>query len=281
MRFSNAATIIGLAAAILLTPGELRAQPALTTIQDTLYKADGAPFEGLLRINWRSFEGPDAENVPTNNLTVRVTGGRLHIRLVPTTTAPKASYYSVRYVASGAVQFTEIWSVPQSATPLRVRDVRIEWPPMTTAMAAELTNVTIQDVEGLPAALDARPVKGAGYTASRAAVISASGELEAATGSPGDCVRVDGTSAPCSSGAAAAIGFVDSETPLGTVDGANATFTLGAAPNPAGSLKLFRNGLLQKQGLDYTLTGNTITFLGAAIPQPGDVLLADYRTGGN
>jgi len=281
VRFSNASTIIGLAAAILLTPGGLRAQPALTTIQDTLYKADGAPFEGLLRINWRSFEGPDAENVPTNNLTVRVTGGRLHIRLVPTTTAPKASYYSVRYVASGAVQFTEIWSVPQSATPLRVRDVRIEWPPMTTAMAAELTNITIQDVEGLPAALDARPVKGAGYTASRAAVISASGELEAATGSPGDCVRVDGTSAPCSSGAAAAIGFVDSETPLGTVDGANATFTLGAAPNPAGSLKLFRNGLLQKQGLDYTLTGNTITFLGAAIPQPGDVLLADYRTGGN
>ncbi len=281
MRFSSASTIISMAAAILLVPAGLRAQPALTTIQDTLYKADGSPFEGVLRINWRSFEGPDAVNVPTNNLTVKVTAGRLHVRLVPTTTAPIASYYSVRYVASGAVQFTEIWSVPQSATPLRVRDVRIEWPPMTSAVVAELTNVTIQDVQGLPEALDARPVKGSGYTASRAAVIGATGELEAATGAASDCVRVDGTSAPCSSGAAAAIGFVDSETPLGTVDGANATFTLGAAPNPAASLKLFRNGLLQKQGLDYTLTGNTITFLGNAIPQPGDVLLADYRTGGN
>lgn len=281
MRYLSAKTIIGPAVVAFLLPVAALAQPALTTIQDTLYKADGSPFEGVLRINWRSFEGPDATNVPTNHLTVEVRAGRLHVRLVPTTTAPQASYYSVRYVASGSVQFTEIWSVPQSATPLRVRDVRIEWPPMTTAMAAELTNITVADVQGLSAALDARPVKGTGYTASRAAVIGASGELEAATGAASDCVRVDGTSVPCSSGAAAAIGFVDSETPLGTVDGANATFTLGAAPNPAASLKLFRNGLLQKQGIDYALAGNTITFLGGAVPQPGDILLADYRTGGN
>ena len=40
--------------------------PPLTTIQDTLYKADGTPFEGVLTVNWKSFEGPDASNVPTN-----------------------------------------------------------------------------------------------------------------------------------------------------------------------------------------------------------------------
>jgi hypothetical protein len=31
------------------------AQPPLTTIQDTLYKADGTPFNGLLIISWNSF----------------------------------------------------------------------------------------------------------------------------------------------------------------------------------------------------------------------------------
>jgi len=39
-----------------------------------------------------------------------------------------------------------------------------------------------------------------------------------------------------------------------------------------------RNGLRQAQGGDYTLTGNQITFVPGAIPQVGDILLADYWT---
>jgi hypothetical protein len=37
--------------------------------------------------------------------------------------------------------------------------------------------------------------------------------------------------------------------------------------------------MLQKTGQDYTLTGSTVTFAAAAVPQPGDTLLASYRTG--
>jgi len=37
------------------------------------------------------------------------------------------------------------------------------------------------------------------------------------------------------------------------VDGTNATFALSYAPTPSASLLLFRNGLLQKAGVDYTL----------------------------
>jgi hypothetical protein len=44
---------------------------------------------------------------------------------------------------------------------------------------------------------------------------------------------------------------------------------------------LYRNGILQKQGLDYSLTNQNITFIPQAIPQPGDVLLASYRTAGS
>ena len=55
------------------------------------------------------------------------------------------------------------------------------------------------------------------------------------------------------------------------------TFTLLAAPLPASSLQLSRNGILLKAGLDYVLSVNVITFTSAAIPQIGDVLQASYR----
>jgi hypothetical protein len=70
---------------------------------------------------------------------------------------------------------------------------------------------------------------------------------------------------------------VDGEVPGGTLDGSNATFTLANTPNPASSLALFRNGLLQKQSGDYTLSANSISFQTGAVPQPGDALLASYR----
>ena len=76
-----------------------------------------------------------------------------------------------------------------------------------------------------------------------------------------------------------AVAFVDEETPAGTIDGANAAFTLGATP-VAGSLKLYKNGFRQRRGTgnDYTLTGGTITYEAGNIPQTGDIHLADYRS---
>jgi hypothetical protein len=255
----------------------------LTTIDDTLYKADGTPFEGVLMINWKSFEGPGMANVPTNRLSVRVRDGRLFAKLVPTTTAPTAAYYSVRYVASGSVQFTELWSVPASETPLRVRDIRIAWPPSTTAIVAPATDIQIADVAGLETALDNRASKGVGYPAiedenweNRVAVIGQQGSLIPAVGNIADCVRVDGTTGPCGSGGGGT-GFYDNQTPTGAINGSNATFTLTEPPVPAQSLLLYRNGLLQMHGVDYTLSSDTISFLPVSVPLPGDVLLASYR----
>lgn len=54
--------------------------------------------------------------------------------------------------------------------------------------------------------------------------------------------------------------FADNETPTGTIDGANATFTLDFEPNPTSSLLLWLNGVYQNQGSDYTLSGNVITY---------------------
>jgi hypothetical protein len=74
-----------------------------------------------------------------------------------------------------------------------------------------------------------------------------------------------------------AIAFQDQEIPVGVIDGVNLVFTLAFAPSPATSLQLVRGGLTYKQGDDFTLAGNVITFLPASIPLPGDELVAWYR----
>lgn len=249
--------------------------PPLTTIQDTLYKADGSTFEGTLAINWKSFEAPDASSIPTNNLSIRVVKGIVNLKLVPTTTAPSPAYYSVRYVTDGAVQYTEYWSVPPSASRLRVRDIRVTWPPESGAVGGgQVGNIQLPDVEGLAEELSIRPTKGLSYLASRAAVIGSTGELESAAGDPNDCVRVDGSAGPCG---APLPSFVDGETPSGVIDGVNLSFTLSGTPEPVASLQVFRNGLLQKRGTDYTISGSSLVFVPASVPQAGDLLLAYYR----
>lgn len=72
------------------------------------------------------------------------------------------------------------------------------------------------------------------------------------------------------------------ETPAGTIDGANKVFTLVGTPNPVDSLELFSiavaavTGTLQIQGLAYTLSGNTITYVTA--PGVGSSHRARYRS---
>ena len=73
------------------------------------------------------------------------------------------------------------------------------------------------------------------------------------------------------------VGFVDGETPAGAVNSVNAAFTLAQTPSPAASLALYRNGIRVRSGLDYTITGNSVTFASGSIPQTGDVLQCSYR----
>jgi hypothetical protein len=70
---------------------------------------------------------------------------------------------------------------------------------------------------------------------------------------------------------------IHGEIPAGSIDGSNVVFTLKNLPSPSSSVTLYRNGLRQSLGGDYTLSGATITFLSGSTPQPGDSLVADYQ----
>lgn len=255
------------------------AQPALTTIQDVLYRADGSRYNGTIFIKWDSFLAGDASNIATANITLPIVNGVLRVQLVPTTTASAGAQYNVTYNNAGVNQFTEVWSVPLSNVALRVRDVRVSSgsivgpPPVTSP-------VQIGDVVGLQNELALRPLAGVGFTVGRTAVINSSGQIDGAAGNLSDCVRVDGSSGPCGSGGGGGgvlPSFADGEIPSGTINGSNTVFTLVNSPSPASSLDLYRNGLLMKQTSDYTLVNNVATFVTAATPQPGDALVAVYR----
>lgn len=268
-----------LLAAITMTSGAFAA-PALSTIQDLLYKADGARFNGTLTISWNSFQAADNSTIVQQSSTVTVKDGNLRVQLVPSTTSTPAIYYSVVYNSDGKVQFREVWSVPSSGQPLKVRDVRVNTPtgssggPGGPAPSPQTGTIEEADVIGLIADLEARPLKGPGFAPNRVAFINSLGQIEAVLGSDGDCIRVDGSTGPCGTVAPA---FIDNEPPAGIVDGSNRAFTLESTPDPESSLVVYRNGLLQKVGIDFTLNARTITFVPGAVPQSGDILMASYR----
>ncbi len=277
IRFGVALAAMGMAWSVTAA-----AAPPLTAIADVIYKADGTRFNGIAIIEWKSFQAVDLSTIATHSVTVAIRDGVLQVRLVPTTNASVGAYYSVRYHSDGRIQFDEIWAVPPSSTTLRLKDVRVTSasPGVTVLPPEEETEISIADVVGLADELAARPSMGPGYAAGRTAYISETGLLEAVAGSPSDCVRVDGTAGPCAAAASEGIAFIDGETPAGVVDGSNGIFTLAGAPDPAESLTLYRNGIRQKAGLDFTLSETTIMFVPAATPQPGDVLVAAYRRPG-
>lgn len=275
--------------AVTLLAGFAAGAPTLTTIQDVLYKADGTLFNGTLTITWNSFQSVDNSDIVSQITTVNVIDGNLLMQLVPSSTATPSILYSVTYNSDGRVQFQENWSVPPSATPLRIQDVRVAGASSASGSgglggsggggtAGGLSSaIPESQVTGLLADLAVRPVKGPAFAAGRTAIVDASGLIESATGNATDCMHVDGSSGSCGG---ATPTFVDGDLPAGIVDGSNATFVLTAVPAPATSLSVYRNGVLQKPALDYTATGNSIQFAIASTPRPGDTLLASYRTGG-
>ena len=95
------------------------------------------------------------------------------------------------------------------------------------------------------------------------------------------CIPLDGTTLQIVGGKLTAIvppaptvTDVYDEVPAGTIDGTNRVFTLAATPI-AGTVRLYFNSGRQKAGVDYTVTGRTITL--SFSPRAGDVLFADYR----
>ena len=77
--------------------------PQLTTIQDILYKADGSRFNGILTINWGSFQSTDSANIVMQSVTVKVVTGICACNWCRR--RRPVAYYTVVYNSDGRCNF--------------------------------------------------------------------------------------------------------------------------------------------------------------------------------
>src|SRR5271163_4691838 len=99
MMFARSSIRIGVAC--VLFSAVALGQPALTTISDTLFKADGTRFNGLAQITWLSFDSATGFNIAQQATTIQIIDGNLFVQLAPTTTATPLAEYSVLYESDG------------------------------------------------------------------------------------------------------------------------------------------------------------------------------------
>ena len=111
--------------AILALPGMLWAQgPALTTVSDTVYKADGSAASGTALISWPSFQTAEGDAVAAGNLSVTLgPAGLFTAQLVPNVGAsPSGTYYVVVFQLDDGTVRTEYWAVP-TTSPITIAGV--------------------------------------------------------------------------------------------------------------------------------------------------------------
>ncbi len=243
---------------------------SLTQIRDTVYNANGAPFTGTVIITWNGFTGPSGGTVSPLSTSAKIYNGALSVLLVPTTTASAGTYYQAVYNSNdGLVTWSEIWQVPPSPTPLTLSQVR-----QSSTQGGGSGN----NGGGSTGSGGSGGTQYATLPISISQVTNLSADLATINASLNSLTtQVTGLGA---SGTTTNAAFVDAETPAGVVNGSNSSFTLAQTPAPSTSLNLYRNGLIQLSGLDFTLVGTAITFSSGSIPQTGDILQAYYRMAG-
>lgn len=121
---------------------------------------------------------------------------------------------------------------------------------------------------------DARTPVGTALTATQFWVGNGS-NLAAAVAMSGDATMSNAGAVTLAANVLKEADIVTRETPAGTINGSNVTFTLANTP-VSGTESIFLNGILQDAGAgnDYTISGDTITFETA--PATGDKLKANY-----
>ncbi len=112
-----AATVISLIVALTLSSTSQAQGPALTTVSDTVYRADGTAAAGTVLISWPSFQTSEGDAVAAGNLAVTLgTAGSFTAQLVPNVGAsPAGTYYVVVFQLDDGTVRTEYWAVPATS----------------------------------------------------------------------------------------------------------------------------------------------------------------------
>jgi hypothetical protein len=104
--------------AIFMATFACRAQVATTTVQDTVYHADGTLASGTILVTWPAFVTAAGKTVAAGNLSVPIgTNGQISISLAPNVGAsPAGTYYTAVYHLDDGTVSKEYWSIPNVPT---------------------------------------------------------------------------------------------------------------------------------------------------------------------
>ncbi len=126
------------------------AQITTTTIQDTIYNADGSVASGTVLVSWTSFSTAANGTVAAGNLTATIgADGLLSLNLTPNAGAtPAGTYYTAVYhLLSGAVS-KEYWLVPAVAQ-TTIAGVRTQLIPAAVAVSTASKQYVDSSISGL------------------------------------------------------------------------------------------------------------------------------------
>ena len=164
-----------LAVSLASLHGRATAQIATTTVQGTIYRADGTVAQGSVIVSWPAFSTATNQAVAAGSVAATIgAGGALSVNLAPNLGAyPDGTYYTAIYHLNDGTVTREYWVVP-AATTAAISSVRAELAPATVAVQAvskEYVDSSISAITGnyLPLAggtmggsllLDGDPVTG-------------------------------------------------------------------------------------------------------------------------
>lgn len=111
--------------------------PAVTTVSDTLFTADGRTVNGRAVIKWDAFTAADGDTIAAGSLAAAITDGRIAVSLEENAGAvPSGTSYRVEFHLDDGSRWVETWVVPASSDPVTVTQVRVTVPPSPTLLVA-------------------------------------------------------------------------------------------------------------------------------------------------
>ncbi len=128
-------TLVTVLIALLTCVGAV-AQVATTTVQDTVYRADGTPASGTVIVSWPTFTTAAGQAVAAGNTSATIgPNGALAMTLTPNAGAtPTGSYYTAVLHLDDGTTSQQYWVVPVSATPVTLATIENQVLPTSVAM---------------------------------------------------------------------------------------------------------------------------------------------------
>src|SRR5579875_2958924 len=129
-------TLVTIVIALLAGWSMATAQVTTTTIQDTVYRADGTPASGTVVVSWVTFTTAAGQVVAAGNTSAAIgPNGALSLALTPNASAtPTGSYYTAVLHLDDGTTTQQYWVIPVSSTPVKLSAIESQVLPTSVAM---------------------------------------------------------------------------------------------------------------------------------------------------